>query len=243
VKKQAIVAPGAGEPRRPRRKSIHRRAEILRQARRLFEERGFHETSFDDIARAVGIRREGLYYYYGSRAEILLDLVRPQNEALVARLAAIVESGLAPATKLYVAIKSHLAMFDRTSLDMVMLGIGGPHRRSGDTDVDSVHAANAPLYRSYQDAWIRLVRDGQRDGTFDPGLDAKLTVFAILGMCNWTGVWLDPDGARTLENIAGIFYTLVSGGLLVGDTDGRPVELSDNILREAEAFEAAFRAS
>jgi TetR/AcrR family transcriptional regulator, cholesterol catabolism regulator len=226
----------AGENlRRPRRKSIHRRAEILHHARRLFEQAGFHETSFDDIARAVGIRREGLYYYYRSRAEILLDLVRPQNETLVQRLTAINASRLAPATKLYLAIKNHLAMFDRLGLDMVMLGIGGAKVPAGDPEVDSVHVANRPLYRSYQDLWVKLIRDGQHDGTFDPSIDAKLVVFAILGMCNWTGAWLDPKGPRSLSDIAGTFFTMVSGGLVVSEEDG----VSETLLREAEAFEAS----
>ena len=228
-------SPDGESTRRPRRKSIHRRAEILHQARRLFEKAGFHETSFDDIARAVGIRREGLYYYYRSRAEILLDLVRPQNEALVQRLTAINASRLAPATKLYLGIKNHLAMFDRLGLDMVMLGIGRAKVPAGDPEVDPVHAANRPLYRSYQDLWVKLIRDGQHDGTFDPGIDAKLAVFGILGMCNWTGAWLDLKGPRSLSDIAGTFYTMISGGLIVSEEDG----VSESLLREAEAFEAS----
>ena len=215
----------------------------MRHARRLFEERGFYETSVDGIARAVGIRREGLYYYYRSRAEILLDLVRPQNEALVSRLAAIVKSNLACATKLYLALKSHLAMFDRTSLDMLMLGIRRRRPRDSDPEVNSVHAAVAPLYRDYQDHWLQLVADGQRNGSFDPGLDPKLAVFAILGMCNWTGVWLDPGGARTLDEIAASFYALVSGGILMPEAHGHTVELNEGVLREAEAFEAELRGS
>jgi AcrR family transcriptional regulator len=229
--------PAVEPTRRPRRKSIHRRAEILLHARRLFEQAGFHETSFDDIARAVGIRREGLYYYYRSRAEILLDLVRPQNEALIERLTAICDSSLTPATKLYLALKSHLSMFDRLGLDMVMLGIGRSKVPPDDPEVEPVHAAVAPLYRTYQDLWVRLIRIGQRDGTFDPGIEPKLAVFAVLGMCNWTGAWLDPKGPRSLRDIAGTFYAMVGGGLIVNEDD----KVNAALLREAEAFEAQFR--
>jgi TetR/AcrR family transcriptional regulator, cholesterol catabolism regulator len=233
--KRRDTKPEGENTRHPRRKSIHRRAEILHHARRLFEQAGFHETSFDDIARAVGIRREGLYYYYRSRADILLDLVRPQNEALVERLTAITAARLPPAAKLYLAIKGHLAMFDRLGLDMVMLGIGRAKVPAGDPEVDSVHAANRPLYRSYQDLWVKLIREGQRDGTFDPGVDAKLAVFAILGMCNWTGAWLDPNGPRSIRDIVGTFYAMVGGGLVVNEEEG----VSEAMLREAEAFEAS----
>lgn len=230
---------GAEARRRARRKSINRRAEILHHARRLFEQNGFHETSFDDIAKAVGIRREGLYYYYRSRADILLDLVHPQNEAMIERMKAINASSLSAPTKLYLAIKGHLSMFDRLGLDLVMLGISGAKVAAGDPEVAPVHAANVPLYRTYQELWVTLIQDGQDEGSFDPGIDPKLAVFAILGMCNWTGVWLDPKGPRSMNDIAGTFYAMITSGLLGGESE--PV--ADAVLSEAAAFEESLPGS
>ena len=54
---------------------------ILTQATRLFAARGFDGTSLQDIADAVGIRKQSLLYHYGSKDE----LRRAVLEALLGR--------------------------------------------------------------------------------------------------------------------------------------------------------------
>ena len=62
--------------------------------------RGYPNTSLDDIARAVGIRREGIYYYFKNRAEILLNIIEPQSEALIAGMREIMaDTSLDPPAK------------------------------------------------------------------------------------------------------------------------------------------------
>ncbi|WP_433478710.1 mycofactocin system transcriptional regulator [Spirillospora sp. CA-142024] len=58
-------APRVG--RRPRTS----RAELERVALRLFAERGFEETTVDDIAAAAGIGRRTFFRYYGSKNDVV----------------------------------------------------------------------------------------------------------------------------------------------------------------------------
>jgi len=44
-------------------------------------------------------------------------------------------------------------------------------------------------------------------------LDVKVTVYAILGMCNWVYRWYNPEGKQSAETIAAIFTTLILDGL------------------------------
>ena len=48
-----------------------RRKEIIRKAATLFNITGYFNTSMDDIAEAVGLRKPTLYYYVSSKEEIL----------------------------------------------------------------------------------------------------------------------------------------------------------------------------
>jgi AcrR family transcriptional regulator len=50
-----------------------RSREILDAALALFRERGFHDVGMDDIATAVGMVASGIYRFYPSKADILLD--------------------------------------------------------------------------------------------------------------------------------------------------------------------------
>ena len=50
-----------------------RREELSREAARLFAERGFHGTSMDALAQALGVQKGSLYSLIGSKQELLYD--------------------------------------------------------------------------------------------------------------------------------------------------------------------------
>lgn len=53
------------------------RLRLLSAARKLLVERGFHGVSLEDIAEAAGVSRQAVYKsHFGSKAELLLELVR-----------------------------------------------------------------------------------------------------------------------------------------------------------------------
>jgi AcrR family transcriptional regulator len=45
--------------------------QILGAAKRLFQVHGLHKVTMDDVAKAIGMGRSSLYYYYKSKDEIL----------------------------------------------------------------------------------------------------------------------------------------------------------------------------
>lgn len=47
-----------------------RRARILEAALRCFAEKGYHEATMDDVARAAGVSKGGLYWHFASKAEV-----------------------------------------------------------------------------------------------------------------------------------------------------------------------------
>jgi len=232
-----LARPEGGNAKGKARKSDRRRTEIIHHAHKLFETKGFQNTSLGDIARKVGIKREGLYYYFKNPTEILLSIARPRIERLIARLVIIVESGLHPESKLYLAIHSHLQLFDRTSLDTIVLGTRGDYRQS----IGFVHKHMSPLYNKYQELWIELVREGRERGVFVDIGPAKMVVFAILGMCNWMGRWYDPKKPVTLDDLAGTFFAVSASGMLMrgNGSSGRKV-LRPARQREVDAFMAQY---
>src|SRR5881392_2932760 len=53
-----------------------RRNELVRQAARLFAEKGYHGTSTGDLAEAMGVQKGSLYAHIRSKADLLWEVAR-----------------------------------------------------------------------------------------------------------------------------------------------------------------------
>ncbi|MBR9762693.1 MAG: helix-turn-helix transcriptional regulator [Rhodobacteraceae bacterium] len=49
-----------------------KRRAALRVASRLFNEKGYHATSLDEIADRIGVTKTALFYYFRNKEELLL---------------------------------------------------------------------------------------------------------------------------------------------------------------------------
>jgi AcrR family transcriptional regulator len=73
---------------RARMRGTDRKALITAAALRLFAEKGYHATSFGEIAAAAGVARTVVYDHYPSKRVLLLALVQEQSAALVGHVGA-----------------------------------------------------------------------------------------------------------------------------------------------------------
>jgi AcrR family transcriptional regulator len=194
------------------RKSQRRREDILKKATELFDRQGYANTSLDDIARAVGIAREGIYYYFKNRAEILLHIIEPRSLALIAGLRAIMAApDKSFAAKLHDAVRNHLEQFDLHCLEMTV-SLRDGHLE----DARSVRAVMARIWKEYEALWTRLVAEGQRAGEFRAMGDPKMLAFGILGMCNWLARWYDPKKGVPIAELVESYTGMVGRGLIAG---------------------------
>ena len=56
------------------------RETIIREALKLFAEKGFAAVSMRDLAEAVGISASTIYHYYDSKQALFRDMIREANE-------------------------------------------------------------------------------------------------------------------------------------------------------------------
>ena len=74
-------------PRQQRRKAETRRR-IVRAADELFRERGYAETSIEDVAAAADVAVRTIYLHFGSKAAIMLSYVDDWMDAFLAQVLA-----------------------------------------------------------------------------------------------------------------------------------------------------------
>src|SRR5919202_4528266 len=84
-----------------------RRNELTRQAARLFAEQGYHGTSMEDLAAAMGIQKGSLYAHVRSKGELLAEIASEGAAAFHAALDDIDEQ-LPVVERMRLALRAHL---------------------------------------------------------------------------------------------------------------------------------------
>jgi AcrR family transcriptional regulator len=80
------IAPPPRDLRRRARDAV--RAEIAETAFQLFTQRGFDQTTVDDIAAAAGLSRRSFFRYFASKEDAVLGMLNAVGDAIAAELAA-----------------------------------------------------------------------------------------------------------------------------------------------------------
>lgn len=182
----------------------NRREEILRAAQDLFHRQGYANTSLDDIARAVGIKREGLYYYFPNRTQILITIIKPLGLQLRDRVREILESDDTPEVKIQQTVENHLMRFEnRFAESKITL------RDDYFADNEVVLAEMQPIWDEYETLWVAIIREGQDKGVFDPALDPRLAHLGILGLCNWVARWYKPGQSIPVPDLIAMYNRMV----------------------------------
>ena len=62
---------------------------LAQSATRLFAERGFDDTTLDDVAAAAGVSRRTLFNYFKNKEDLALSALDDQGELIARRLAEV----------------------------------------------------------------------------------------------------------------------------------------------------------
>ncbi|MFF6995210.1 TetR/AcrR family transcriptional regulator [Streptomyces sp. NPDC008313] len=155
-----------------------RREQILREAARLFAERGFHGVGVDEIGAAVGISGPGLYRHFAGKDAMLAELlVGISGQLLTGGRRRVAEAGGSAETLLDSLIEGHIdfALDDRPLITL--------HDRELDRLRDSDRKLVRQLQRQYVELWVEVVREVYPDLT---ELSARSAVHSVFGLLNST---------------------------------------------------------
>ncbi|MAJ92495.1 MAG: hypothetical protein CMM63_03115 [Rhodospirillaceae bacterium] len=182
----------------------NRREEILQAAQDLFLRKGYSNTSLDDIARAVGIKREGLYYYFPNRPQILIEIIKPLGLQLRDRVREIRESDVPPDEKMRQTVENHLMRFEnRFAESQITL------RDDYFSENEDVLGEMRPIWDDYERLWIDIIEEGQTAGVFDKSLDPRIAHLGILGLCNWAARWYKPGESPPVPELIEMYNRMV----------------------------------
>ncbi|MFD7294569.1 TetR/AcrR family transcriptional regulator [Streptomyces sp. NPDC059897] len=180
-----------------------RREQILREAARLFAERGFHGVGVDEIGAAVGISGPGLYRHFAGKDAMLAELlVGISGQLLTGGKRRVAEAEHGPEALLDSLIEGHIdfALDDR---DLITL-----HDRELDRLRDSDRKLVRQLQRQYVELWVDAVRKVYPELV---EAHARVAVHAVFGLLNSTPHLSRPGSLPGRTATAGMLHKLARG--------------------------------
>lgn len=189
-----------------------RRTEIVGAAVALFRDRGYRQTSLADIAEAVGTERATLYYYFGSKEEILNEAVTPivlGNTAIAEQIRDSADSAPDKLRRLVTGLLSSYA--EHYPLLYLYLEENLSHvAKSREAWASEMRAVN----RRYLAAIEGMIGDGIAAGTLRPLADPRILANGLMGLVSWTHRWFNPRQSTTDAATIGTTYAeLLLGGM------------------------------
>ena len=184
-----------------------RRAQIAAIAAGLFNERGYHSTSMEDIADSVGLRKPTLYHYFSRKDEILFEIHNEMIDLILGRHERrLAEGAVSSADELRALMGDVIELMETHPGH---LRIFFEHQRELP---DRYKASIREKRNAFRDHVAATVRRGMADGEFREA-DVELTTLAVLGLSNWTYQWLHPGGRHTAAEVTDSFFALLMRGL------------------------------
>ena len=181
-----------------------RRNELVRQAARLFAEKGYHGTSTGDLAQAMGVQKGSLYAHIASKADLLWEVAREGAAAFHEALDEIPDELPAP-EKIRRALRAHLRVVAE-QLDVATVFVREWRYLEGVRRDEFVAER-----RRYEERFRALFREGRELGELRTDLDDATATLLVLSAANWAYTWLRA-GAAT-DELADSFFAMLWDGI------------------------------
>lgn len=199
-----------------------RRATIIAAAAELFKEHGFARTTLADVAEAVGTDRASLYYYFGSKEELLDAIV---TDVVIANVEAAerTRDSEGPAPDKIRALVVDLMVSFAANYPVLYV-----YLQANLSHVTGKRAAWAQQMREVNHRWESaiegIVQQGIDDGTIRPLADPRILANGIIGVVGWTSRWYNPTRDADAHSIGVAYAEMLLGGFEVPSAATRPAK-------------------
>lgn len=173
----------------------------------MFRRDGFARARLEDVAAEVGINRASLYYYVGTKEELLVALIEQPAYTMTRHCREALDSDAPADEKLRRALRAYIEDL-AASPEIFLLFSESQHLAAISEAKDIVANADA-----YGKTLLAIVEEGVASGVFRSDLDPRLVMLGILGMHNWIHRWYVPGGRNTLSEIGDAFAAMTLASL------------------------------
>jgi AcrR family transcriptional regulator len=192
--------------------------DVVAAAARVFQSKGYRNSTIDDICLEAGISRPTVYKYIESKAWLLDQMVALVTEELGERLEELQNGPLPPREKIRQLVRLHIE--SATSKRVYYNIVFGEQQELSERSLAAFRGWSHTVSREFAlliDAYL-----GREP--LEPRVVAT-TVLANLALTMLTGLfrWYDPDGPATPDDVAEQVLVMLSGPLPGIDSAGADI--------------------
>ena len=193
-----------------------RREQILDAASQLFVERGYENSSVDEIARVAGLSKGSIYWYFDGKLDILFALTDRYVEESQSEVVGLASEDKYGTEALYRAHRDlHEEKQKRPEKDKLLSQLMGLAAR-----YPEIRARMSSYYRKWDEVTMSLVQDAVERGKFH-AVDSKALAQAICALYDGLSMrrQLDPDIdiVHVVETIMKLAHEALTQNLPVTD--------------------------
>ena len=188
-------------------KVLQRRIQIGKAAARVFNKKGYLDTSMDDIVSAANLSKGGLYHYFSSKDEILFFILDNYMSLVLADLEDQVRVCGDSISKIQFIVERHIDLYTNHIAEAKTL-LHDAHCLSAKRR-KQISAEERDYYRSV----IEVLSEFFEGSVHIKKSDLKVLAFLLFGMCNWTYNWYDPRGPIKPNELSKIISTVFLKGI------------------------------
>lgn len=184
-----------------------RRDVILREATRLFREKGYRSSTLRELAKRSGVQGGSIYHHFSSKEEILFEIMNHTMTELILGLREVLKGLHDPVEKLHNATRFHIE-YHINNLDETYVS---------DAELRSLtkakHDSIMTQRRDYETIFVRILEEGIRQGVMNID-NVKLASMAMLQMCTGVSYWFRKDGPLNIHEIADVYVNFICYGVM-----------------------------
>lgn len=199
-----VRSPWSRPTDRQREREVKREA-VLRTAAQLFNAKGYHNTSLEEVAAALNVTKPTIYHYFANKDEILFECTRRGLDAIVEAALKATEQGGTGADRLCALLTAYaLCMLDDYGICVA--------RTQDDQLSPESRVRFRALKREIDGHVRRVILDGIDDGSLSTP-DVRIAAFTVALALNGLGSWFNPAGPHSAEDTARLTVAVLIGGL------------------------------
>jgi TetR/AcrR family transcriptional regulator, cholesterol catabolism regulator len=164
-----------------------RKEQILKEAQRLFSDKGYVAASMRDLADALQIKPASLYSHYRSKEEILWEIAIRSAEEFHQQVLPIAQGTGGFAERLEKMVRAHIEVVLRNIDASAIFFIEWKHLTG------KQYERYEDKVKTYRKTFEGLLEAGIEAGEFRPVKHFNLTTRAFLASLDWVHRWYKAD--------------------------------------------------